>query len=207
MHSIDAFFQNSQCQFLAGVSSYAQYRSQATIALPEIAFIGRSNVGKSSLINTLVNKHRLAHTSRTPGRTQQLNLYAVNQRLILVDMPGYGFARAAKTAVANWGQLSSDYLRQSNSLRKLFILIDSRRGIMPIDYDFLGFIQSIQLPAQVILTKTDLIKASKLQTLLQQTASLLQTAYPILETPVIGISAKTTQGITELRSRIILAIN
>ncbi len=123
--------------------------------LPEVAFAGRSNVGKSSLINALTGRLRLARTSRSPGRTQQINFFALGERLMLVDLPGYGFARAPKRAVRAWTRLVDGYLRERPNLRRLCLLIDARMGLKDSDRDLMAKLDSAAVPFQIVLTKAD----------------------------------------------------
>lgn len=122
---------------------------------PEIAFAGRSNVGKSSLLNRLVGRRALARVSKTPGRTQQINFFAVDERLMLVDLPGYGFARVPLAVKAEWRQLIEGYLRGSRPLRGVLVLVDVRRGLQGDDQQLLDFLAGIGLRAAVIATKVD----------------------------------------------------
>lgn len=132
--------------------------------MPEIAFAGRSNVGKSSLLNALTNRHNLARTSVTPGRTQELNYFDVGEPLIfrLVDMPGYGFAKAPKDVVKKWRYLINDYLRGRAVLKRTLVLIDSRHGMKDVDREFLEMLDVAAVSYRLVLTKADKIKASEL---------------------------------------------
>lgn len=131
--------------------------------LPEVAFAGRSNVGKSSLINALLDRKEMARTSATPGRTQQLNYFDVGGRLLLVDMPGYGYAKAPKDMVRRWQGLIFAYLRGRASLRRVFLLIDSRHGPMANDKGVMDLLDQCAVTYQVVLTKADKVKAGALQ--------------------------------------------
>ena len=125
---------------------------------PEICFAGRSNVGKSSLINALTNVNGLARASNTPGRTRELNYFNVDDRLRLVDLPGYGYARASKVDIAKWTQLTRAFLRGRAQLRRVFVLIDSRHGLKPSDLELMDMLDEAAVTYQVVLTKADKIK-------------------------------------------------
>jgi GTP-binding protein len=140
------------CRFVAGAATEAALPPEG---LPEIAFLGRSNVGKSSLINALTGRRVLARTSNTPGRTRQINFFALDDRLMIVDLPGYGYAAAAKTAVAAWTRLVQHYLRRRASLRRVCLLVDSRHGIKAPDRPVMALCDSAGLSFQVVLTKID----------------------------------------------------
>ncbi|MBV9964256.1 MAG: YihA family ribosome biogenesis GTP-binding protein, partial [Alphaproteobacteria bacterium] len=146
-----------ECRFIAGA---ADPEALPPEDLPEIAFLGRSNVGKSSLVNALAGRRMLARTSRTPGRTRQLNFFALDRRLMLVDLPGYGFADASKTAVKAWSQTVLHYLRSRASLRRVCLLIDSRHGLKEPDQPILQLCDSAGLSYQIVLTKTDKTSAA-----------------------------------------------
>ena len=169
---------------------------------PEMAFAGRSNVGKSSLINALVGHHGLARTSNTPGRTQELNFFEVpHAALFLVDMPGYGFAKAPKDKVDAWTQLVKDYLRGRPTLVRVFLLIDARHGIKSADEPIMDLLDEAAVSYQVVLTKIDKLKIPQVAAVLAATASALEehaAAYATLLTT----SSETGSGIAELRAEI-----
>ena len=168
----------------------------------EIAFAGRSNVGKSSLINALVGHHGLARTSNTPGRTQELNFFEVpHAALFLVDMPGYGFAKAPKDKVDAWTRLVRDYLRGRPNLVRVFLLIDARHGIKSADEPIMELLDEAAVSYQVVLTKIDKLKPAQVAAVLAATASALEkhaAAYATLLTT----SSETGSGIAELRAEI-----
>jgi len=141
------------CDFVAGAATVAALPGAT---LPEIAFVGRSNVGKSSLVNALTGRKTLARVSRSPGRTQQINFFALAQRLMLVDLPGYGFARVAKTTKHGWSQLAEAYLKGRPSLRRALVLIDARHGIKELDRATFAALDGAAVSWQVVLTKADL---------------------------------------------------
>jgi GTP-binding protein len=169
---------------------------------PEIAFAGRSNVGKSSLINALVGRRGLARTSNTPGRTQELNFFvAPGVALRIVDMPGYGFAEAPKAKVDAWTGLVRDYLRGRVTLRRVLLLIDARHGLKSADLPVMELMDEAAVSYQVVLTKIDKIKPHTLPELKRATDDALKThgaAYPVL----LATSSETGAGIPELRAQI-----
>lgn len=166
----------------------------------EIAFAGRSNVGKSSLINALVRQNGLARTSNTPGRTQELNFFVPESGApYLVDMPGYGFAEAPKDKVETWTALIKNYLAGRQRLVRVFLLIDARHGLKKVDETIMALLDETAVSYQVVLTKADKIKPTGLQTLLTRTEAQLAThtaAYP----RVIATSSESGEGIDELRA-------
>jgi GTP-binding protein len=175
--------------------------------VPEVSFAGRSNVGKSSLLNALTNRNGLARTSNTPGRTQELNFFEVGDplRLRLVDMPGYGFAEAPKEVVKRWRFLINDYLRGRQVLARAFVLIDSRHGIKPVDNDIMDMLDAAAVSYRVVLTKADKIKATELDAVSKRTAEVIRkraAAHPDL----IITSSEKGMGIPELRAAVLEAI-
>ncbi len=174
---------------------------------PEVAFAGRSNVGKSSLLNALTNRNGLARTSNTPGRTQELNFFDVGAplRLRLVDMPGYGFAEAPKDVVKKWRFLINDYLRGRQVLGRAFVLIDSRHGIKPVDDEIMDMLDAAAVSYRIVLTKADKIKATELEAVAAQTQDAIRkraAAHPDL----ILTSSEKGMGIAELRAAVVEAI-
>lgn len=167
----------------------------------EVAFAGRSNVGKSSLLNALVGQKALARTSNTPGRTRELNLFVADAGITLVDMPGYGYARAAKTDVANWTKLAFDYLRGRANLRRVYVLIDSRHGLKDNDEDALKQLDRAAVSYQVVLTKVDKLKRGELDRVLAETADRIA-KHPAAHPEIIATSSETGVGIDTLRAEI-----
>ena len=168
--------------------------------VPEVAFAGRSNVGKSSLLNALTGRKALARTSNTPGRTQELNFFDVGRppSLRLVDMPGYGFAEAPRDLVKRWRFLINDYLRGRAVLRRAFVLIDSRHGLKPVDRELMAMLDAAAVNYQLVLTKADKVKPTALDAMVEATAAIARThvaAHPRL----IATSSETGSGIAELR--------
>jgi len=168
---------------------------------PEICFAGRSNVGKSTLINALTNHHGLARASNTPGRTQELNYFSAQDRLYVVDLPGYGYAKAPKYKVAAWTKLTREFLRGRATLRRIFILIDSRHGLKDVDLELMDMLDETAVTYQVVLTKSDKIKKGQLTR--AQTATLAAIAKRPAAFPFVAVtSSEKNLGIVELRAEI-----
>lgn len=166
----------------------------------EVAFAGRSNVGKSSLINAMVRHGGLARTSNTPGRTQELNFFApADEALYLVDMPGYGFAKAPKEKVAAWTGLIRAYLSGRPTLRRVFVLIDSRHGIKPPDREIMKMLDATAVPYQIVLTKADKINVPALEAVYAATEAALKD-HPAAFPTVLATSSEKGTGIPELRA-------
>jgi len=170
--------------------------------LPEVAFAGRSNVGKSSLLNALTGRKALARTSNTPGRTRELNYFQVGDALHIVDMPGYGYAKAPKSQVRGWNQLIYDYLRGRAQLKRVFLLIDARHGIKNTDTDVLALMDETAVSFQVVLTKIDKISTGRLKRVQEETAAQLA-KHPAAYPEIIATSAEKRLGISELRAAIV----
>ena len=182
-----------------------QFLPPAEVA--EVAFAGRSNVGKSSLLNALTNRNGLARTSVTPGRTQELNYFDVGEPLIfrLVDMPGYGFAKAPKDVVKKWRFLINDYLRGRAVLKRTLVLIDSRHGIKEVDRDVLEMLDTAAVSYRIVLTKADKIKASELEAVQAATEAEAR-KHPAAHPQVIATSSEKGMGIAELRTAVLEAV-
>ena len=174
--------------------------------VPEIAFAGRSNVGKSSLLNALTNRNSLARTSNTPGRTQELNFFEVGDpvRLRLVDMPGYGFAKAPKDVARKWRFLVNDYLRGRQVLKRALVLIDSRHGVKDIDREVMKMLDDAAVGYRVILTKADKIKASELEAVQAATEAEARKR-PAAHPEVIATSSEGGLGMDRLRAAVLEA--
>lgn len=169
--------------------------------LPEICFAGRSNVGKSSLINALTNRKGLARASNTPGRTRELNYFNIDERLFVVDLPGYGYAKASKSDIARWTKLTREFLFGRASLRRVFLLIDSRHGTKENDIELMNMLDETAVTYQIVLTKIDKIKKNEIDKVQAKTTALIAkrpAAYP----KIILTSSEKKSGIDELRSTI-----
>jgi len=167
--------------------------------LPEVAFAGRSNVGKSSLLNALTNRKTLAKTSNTPGRTQQLNYFNLGEKLYIVDMPGYGYAKVSKEQRDEWTKLIFDYLRGRPTLRCVFILIDSRHGLKESDIMLMEMLDEAAVTYRIILTKTDKSKVAELEKVTQKTLETIKkhaAAYPAIH----ATSSVKGAGMAELKA-------
>ena len=143
------------------VGSYPSAKLMPATGLPEYAFIGRSNVGKSTLINYLSNRKAIAKTSKKPGKTQTINLYNVDDKWAIVDLPGYGYASTSKQARRNWMKMIYDYLENRDTLANCFVLLDSRHKLQDVDRDFLLWLGEKQIPFSIIFTKTDVLSKNK----------------------------------------------
>jgi GTP-binding protein len=185
-----------ECRFVAGAGNPAALPPET---LPEIAFIGRSNVGKSSLVNALTGRRTLARTSQTPGRTQQINFFDLGGRLMLVDLPGYGYADASKGAISAWTALVRHYLSARASLRRACLLIDARRGITDTDRPTMALCDEAALSYQIVLTKTDAIRLAERDDIAAAVVADLKrrrAAHPEIHLT----SAEKNQGIVALRA-------
>jgi GTP-binding protein len=192
-----------ECTFL---TSAVSANDLPEASLPEVAFAGRSNVGKSTLLNALVGRRRLAKTSNTPGRTRMLNYFRLSSakqeiNCYLVDMPGYGYARAAKGQVKRWTGLIKDYMRGRPNLRRLFLLIDARRGLMKADREILELLQEAAVSTQVVATKLDKLKIEEREGVLEKLRMDLK-PYVIVHPDILATSAVKNIGIDDLRNAI-----
>jgi GTP-binding protein len=185
-----------ECRFLRGA---ATLDAMPETTLPEVAFAGRSNAGKSSLLNALTGRKSLARVSVTPGRTREINFFDLGGRLMMTDLPGYGFARVSKADAARWNELIFAYLRVRPNLRRVALLIDARRGLMKSDIDVMNLLDQAAASYQLIFTKADKVKAPELNEVVRRTVEESRrhaAAHPEL----FATSALTGQGIPELRA-------
>jgi GTP-binding protein len=192
-----------ECTFMLGAAGLGQIPDTD---LPEIAFAGRSNVGKSSLVNALTGRKAVARTSHTPGRTQQVNFFDLGAKLIIADLPGYGFAKAPKDQVAKWTRLVNAYLKGRQQLRRVLVLIDARHGIKDVDRGIMKMLDGAAVSYQVVLTKTDKITPSQLEQLMAEIR--IELAGHVAAHPIIRCtsSAKKT-GIEDLRAELARLVN
>ena len=188
------------CTFVKGVVAIDGLPQDGKL---EIAFAGRSNVGKSSLINALTGRTSLARVSVTPGRTRELNFFTLgkDEALYLVDMPGYGYAKVSKAQVKGWTRLIRDYLRGRRELKRVFLLIDARHGLKDNDRETMTLMDEAAISYQAVLTKSDKPKAAELAKIIEQVAAELA-KHPAAYPEVIVTSARTGAGIPELRAAI-----
>jgi len=175
--------------------------------VPEVAFAGRSNVGKSSLLNKLTNRNGLARTSNTPGRTQELNFFDVGEPLVmrLVDMPGYGFAKAPKDLLRKWRFLVNDFLRGRQVLKRALVLIDTRHGIKDVDREIMKMLDDAAVSYRIVLTKADKVKATDLEDVLIWTTDEVKKR-PAAHPEIIVTSSETGLGMEALRAAVLEAI-
>jgi GTP-binding protein len=186
------------CDFVIGALTSDQLPAPD---LPEIAFAGRSNVGKSSLVNALTGRATLARTSNTPGRTQQINFFDLGGRLLLVDLPGYGYAKAARGEIRRWNRLIRDYLRGRTALRRVLLLVDARHGLKAADIEVMRAMDEAAVSYQVVLTKADKVPPAVLA---QVEATVAATAreHVAAHPQVLTTSARSGAGIPELRAEL-----
>lgn len=186
------------CRFVLGAAEVAQVPETA---LPEVAFAGRSNVGKSSLLNALLGMRGIARVSKHPGRTQQINFFELGQRLMLADLPGYGYAKASKSRVRNWTELVEDYLKGRQALRRVCLLVDARHGLKESDLRVATMLDEAAQSYQAVLTKCDKLQASEIAARVEETA-LAIVRRPAAHPDVIATSARAGGGIDELRAQL-----
>lgn len=196
------FFQKD-VSFIFGAADPAQLdHPDLNSDLPEWGIVGRSNVGKSSLINALFNRKKLARTSHTPGRTRQINFFNCNKECLLADLPGYGYAKISKTERAQWDVLIDSYLTNRPNLRLLLLLIDSRHELKPKDIEMMTYLDSRAVPYLCVFTKTDKAKSSYLKSFEEKLKSRLRDHPAALEN-VMQVSSHKKTGLEELRNFIV----
>ena len=186
------------CVFVLGAARLDQIPEAR---LPEVAFAGRSNVGKSSLVNALTGRKTLARVSNTPGRTREINFFRLGDALMLADLPGYGFARASKAESERWAALIFEYLRGRPNLRRVILLIDSRRGLLPNDIELMTLLDRAAVSYQLVLTKCDKLKADELESVIARVTEGSRrhgAAHP----ETLATSAQSGAGIPELRAEL-----
>jgi len=187
-----------ECRFVAGA---ATAEAVPAGSFPEIAFAGRSNVGKSSLVNALTGRKTLARVSITPGRTRQLNFFLLGERLMLVDLPGYGYASASKSDIKAWTGLTRDYLKGRPGLRRMLLLVDSRHGLKQPDREMMKMLDEAAVSYQIVLTKSDKPKPAELERVRKDVAE--EAARHVAAHPeIVATSAVTGAGIDELRAAV-----
>ncbi len=187
------------CDFVAGAASF---ESLIPISLPEVAFAGRSNVGKSSLINALTGRRALARTSSSPGHTRQINFFDLGGRLYLVDLPGYGFAQVSKSMKETWQDLASAYLRGRPTLKRVCLLIDSRHGVKDTDRETMKNLDAAAVSYQLVLTKTDYLRKTEIPRAVAA-AEAIARKHGAAHPEVLPTSSETGFGIPELRAEIL----
>ena len=187
------------CEFVAGAAKEEQL---PTLGLPEVAFAGRSNVGKSSLVNALTARRTLARVSSTPGRTRQINFFDLGGRLMLVDLPGYGYAKAAKGEIKAWTGLVRSFLRGRGGLRRVCLLIDSRHGPKPADEDVMALLDEAAVVFQVVLTKCDKPGEEAAVAMAETLARELAGRHPAMYPQAFPTSARSGFGIAALRAEL-----
>ena len=187
-----------ECVFVAGAE---RLEGLPPFGLPEVAFAGRSNVGKSSLLNAITGRTSLARVSHTPGRTRQLNFFDLGGRLLLVDMPGYGYAEASKTDIKRWEKLIDAYLQGRPTLARVMVLVDARRGLKPADHELMKRLDERAVSYQVALTKGDQPKPAELAATIAKVATELA-RHPAAHPAIVVTSATDGRGVVELRAQL-----
>ncbi|ACI99671.1 MULTISPECIES: ribosome biogenesis GTP-binding protein YihA/YsxC [Rhodospirillales] len=185
-----------ECNFFWGAPAASELPEAD---LPEVCFAGRSNVGKSSLVNALTGRVTLARTSQTPGRTQQLNFFNLGDRLVLVDMPGYGYAKVSKETSSAWTDFAKSYLKGRVTLRRALVLVDSRHGLKPQDIDMMKMMDQAAVAYQIVLTKADKLTDKALVHARAAVAAAL-VKHPAAHPEVMATSSESGLGIAELRA-------
>ncbi|AIL65571.1 putative GTP-binding protein EngB [Rickettsiales bacterium Ac37b] len=181
--------------FLAGARKFADIPK---FFVPEVAFWGRSNVGKSSLLNFILNRKKLVRVSHTPGRTQQLNFFSLNQKIILVDLPGYGYAKVSKSRIKGWNNLTIEYLEKRTNLKRVYILIDARRSIKEIDMEAMDILDYSGVSYQIVFTKLDKVTDKEREKLALDIENI-KAYHSALHPALIFTSARDSIGLEEIR--------
>ena len=189
---------SQSCTFVLGVAKLNQL---PLTEIPEVAFAGRSNVGKSSIINALTGQKGLAKTSNTPGRTQQLNYFNLGEKIHIVDLPGYGFAQAPESMVKQWQQLIFSYLQGRVNLKRVFLLIDSRHGLKKVDKDIMEMLDKAAVTYQIVLTKIDKIGTDALKKVTEETQEIIK-QHAAAYINILATSSEKKRGLEELRAEI-----
>ena len=196
--NLKKLFNSDMVQFRLGVVSHDGFPLEE---IPEVCFAGRSNVGKSSLINAITNRHGLARASNTPGRTQELNYFSVADKLYLVDLPGYGFAEAPKKKVDIWNALIRDYMQGRRQLLRVFILIDSRHGVKELDKEIFKMLDKSGVNYQIVLTKTDKISKTALDKIIDAAVEISK-KFIAVHPRILVTSSEERLGLDMLRHEI-----
>jgi GTP-binding protein len=194
--SVDIF--KKECKFIVGAK---RLQDIPPMQLQEVAFIGRSNVGKSSLINKLVGQKKMARTSQTPGRTQQLNFFNLAEKIYLVDLPGYGYAKASKKDIEGWNNLIYQYLAGRPQLQRIFLLIDARHGVKPNDQEMLEFLSQSPITTQIVLTKIDKCTSQELEKIINSTQKIID-GVGICHPEILPSSSEKGIGIEKIKKTI-----
>lgn len=189
---------SSSCEFILGITDLSQLPGNE---MPEIAFAGRSNVGKSSLLNALTGRKALARVSHTPGRTQQLNFFEIGKKFILVDMPGYGYAKVSKKMRKEWDKLILEYLKGRPNLRTVFVLIDSRHGLKESDLHLFSLLDKAAVAYRIILTKIDKTSPGELNRCIEETEKTLK-KHPAAFPSVLATSSHKKEGLEGLQEAV-----
>ncbi len=187
-----------ECNFIAGSTAIANLPNNS---LPEIAFAGASNVGKSSIINALTSRRTLVRTSQNPGHTKQLNFFKLREALVLVDLPGYGYAKASKASIAEWTGFTRDYLRGRQNLKRICLLIDSRRDLKPGDIEIMNLMDEAAVVYQIIMTKVDQVKKTDVDKIISAIKASAK-KHTAMHPEIIATSSREGVGIETLRAEL-----
>lgn len=194
---------SGDCQFKIGAANFTQIPESP---IDEIAFVGRSNVGKSSLMNALTGRNTLARVSHTPGRTKQINFFSLRDLIMLVDLPGYGYAKASKKEVKGWNNLIIMYLRGRPNLRRVCLLIDARHGLKDSDREIMHLLDDVAVNYQIVLTKCDKVKKADEEKIISSITSNVG-QYPALHPEIIATSSHKKLGVEDLRAALALFVD